>query len=457
MTEDIYSSIYYISLLRMARQTIPLTDSKCTGAKPQSKDYSLYDGNGLILFIRTNGSKVWRFKYKRFNGKDGLMTLGNFPALSLKAARDKRRNFESLIANGIDPIEHTNLEKVKHSGKFNFEAITREWHTAYNATGRWGAETSERALKNMETYVFPKIGHKPIDTIKSRDLIQVIRQIEDLGFTEVVKKTRQRFTSIFAFAISKGLLETNPAYGLQDVFVLTKKTKHHPQLPLEKLPEFQTKLSTDTGYPLTRLCVEFALHTFARSSEIRFARWDEFDFEKKIWTIPSEREIVLGHKYSNRGAKMKSPHLIPLSKQVFSIIKEIYKYSGHTDNVFPKNGDPSGFMSESTINKTLRRMGYDTNSEVCGHGFRGMACVALIQSKLFQKDAVEKQMSHQERNEVRLSYTHQAEFIEERQAMLKWWSDYLDANKETSISPYDYTAQILEDEIIQFKYAKLTK
>ncbi|MND47267.1 Prophage CP4-57 integrase [compost metagenome] len=114
-------------------------------------------------------------------------------------------------------------------------------------------------------------------------------------------------------------------------------------------------------------------------------------------------------------------------------------------------------MSESTINKTLRRLGYDTNTEVCGHGFRGMACAALIQSKLFQKDAVEKQMSHQERNNVRLAYTHKAEFLEERKTMLNWWSSYLDATTESSISPYDYTAQILGEEIIQFKYAKLMK
>lgn len=439
----------------MARKIIPLSDSKCTGAKPLEKDYSLYDGQGLILFVRKSGTKVWRYKYKRVNGKDGLMTLGNFPALSLKAARDKRRELESLLANGLDPIEHIEQQRARFDDSYCFEAIAREWHKAYNSTGRWAPETAARALKNLEEYVFPQIGKQYIDILKPKDLIQIIKAVEELGYTEVVKKTRQRLISIFAFAMSKGLIESNPAYGLQDIFVLTKKTKHHPQLPLDKLPELQSKLAADTGYPLTRLCVEFALHTFARSSEIRFARWDEFDFDKAIWTIPAERESVPGYKYSHRGAKMKTPHLIPLSKQALAIIKEIYKYSGHTRNVFPKNGDPHGFMSETTINKTLRRLGYDTNTEICGHGFRGMACAALIQSNLFQKDAVEKQMSHQERNEVRLAYTHQAEFLEERKAMLNWWSDFLDANKDTAISPYDYTAQLLGDDIISFKYARL--
>lgn len=441
----------------MARKTIPLSDSKCTGSRPQDKDYSLYDGHGLILFIRKSGSKVWRYKYKRINGKDGLMTLGNFPALSLKAARDKRREFEKLIASGIDPIDYSEIQKAKLDGSYQFESVARDWHKAYNNTGRWVAETAERALKNLEDYVFPKLGKKQIDSIKPRELIQVIQAIEALGFSEVVKKTRQRLTSIFAYAMSKGFIDSNPAYGLQDIFILSKKTKHHPQLPLEKLSELQARLALDTGYPLTRLCVEFSLHTFARSSEIRFARWDEFDFEKSIWIIPHMRSPVEGYKYSYRGAKMKTPHMIPISKQALNILKEIQKYSGHGENVFPKNGDPHGFLSESTINKTLRRLGYNTNTEICGHGFRGMACAALIQSKLFQKDAVEKQMSHQERNEVRLAYTHQAEFLEERKAMLNWWSDFLDANKETTISPYDYTAKILGDEIIQFKYAKLAK
>lgn len=441
----------------MAKHITPLTDSKCTGAKPQEKDYSLYDGQGLILFIRKSGSKVWRYKYKRANGKDGLMTLGNFPALTLKAARSKRRELEELIANGVDPIEHEEIQKTKLKNAYSFEAIAREWHKEYSKTGRWVAETADRALRNLEEYVLVMIGTKPIDTIKPKDLAAVLRSIEEKGYTEVVKKTRQRLNSIFAYAISKGLIEENPAYFLKDVFVTTKAPKHHPQLALNKLPELQQRLANDTGYPLTKLCTTFALHTFVRSSELRFARWTEFDLEKGVWNLPATREHIAGQKYSNRGAKMKTDHLIPLSPQAITLLKEIHKYSGMTKNVFPKNGDPNGFISESTINKTLRRLGYDTDKDVCGHGFRGMACSALVQSTLFQKEAVEKQMSHQERDQVRLAYTHTAEYLEERKAMLNWWSDYLEANLQEHISPYDFTKQLLGEDVIQFKYAKLVK
>lgn len=441
----------------MAKHITPLTDSKCTGAKPQEKDYSLYDGQGLILFIRKSGSKVWRYKYKRANGKDGLMTLGNFPALTLKAARSKRRELEELIANGVDPIEHEEIQKTKLKNAYSFEAIAREWHKEYSKTGRWVAETADRALRNLEEYVLVMIGTKPIDTIKPKDLAAVLRSIEEKGYTEVVKKTRQRLNSIFAYAISKGLIEENPAYFLKDVFVTTKAPKHHPQLALNRLPELQQRLANDTGYPLTKLCTTFALHTFVRSSELRFARWAEFDLEKGVWNLPATREHITGQKYSNRGAKMKTDHLIPLSPQAITLLKEIHKYSGMTKNVFPKNGDPNGFISESTINKTLRRLGYDTDKDVCGHGFRGMACSALVQSTLFQKEAVEKQMSHQERDQVRLAYTHTAEYLEERKAMLNWWSDYLEANLQEHISPYDFTKQLLGEDVIQFKYAKLVK
>ncbi len=441
----------------MAKHITPLTDSKCTGAKPQAKDYSLYDGHGLILFIRKSGSKVWRYKYKRTNGKDGLMTLGNFPALTLKAARGRRRECEELIANNIDPIENDIIQKIKLKNAYSFEAIAREWHKEYSKTGRWGIETAERALRNLEEYVFVMIGATSIDTIKPKDLAVVLRSIEEKGYTEVVKKTRQRLNSIFAFAISKGLIEENPAYFLKDVFVTTKAPKHHPQLALNRLPELQQRLANDTGYPLTKLCTNFALHTFVRSSELRFARWAEFDLKKCVWNLPATREHIVGQKYSNRGAKMKTEHLIPLSPQAIQLLKEIHQYSGITKNVFPKNGDPNGFISESTINKTLRRLGYDTDKEVCGHGFRGMACSALVQSTLFQKEAVEKQMSHQERDQVRLAYTHQAEYLEERKAMLNWWSDYLEANKQEHISPYDFTKQLLGEDVVQFQYAKLVK
>lgn len=439
----------------MARTVVPLSESKCSSSKPRDSDYSLFDGNGLILYIRKSGTKVWRYKYKKTNGKVGNITLGQYPALSLKNAREKRREFEALIASNIDPIEHLNNQRSNKGKAVTFESIAREWHREYKTTGRWGEDTAERVLLNLNHYVFSQIGNMTFDEIKPKELIQVIRSIEEKGFTEVVKKTRQRLISIYAYAISRGITETNTAYFLKDIFVKTKKPKHHPQLPLEKLPELLQRIEADQGHPLTKLCMRFALHTFTRSSEFRFARWDEFDLDKGIWSIPAERDPVPGERFSQRGAKMREIHLIPLSKQALNILGELKTYSSTSPNIFPKNGNLNGFISESTINNTLRRLGYDTQKDICGHGFRGMACSALVQSTLFQKEAVEKQMSHQERDQVRLAYTHQAEYLDERKAMVNWWSDYLDANRFNHVSPYDFTKQLLGEDVIQFKYAKL--
>jgi integrase len=431
----------------------PLTDPQCASAKPKEKDYSMFDGDGLILLIRTSGTKTWRYRYKNSLGTQ-IITIGTYPAIKLAKAREYRAKYQTMIANELDPKEQIAIEQSKQDNKYHFEPIARAWHVAYKASGKWSEETADRALKNLIQYVFPVIGTRSIDSIKPKDLNLVLSQIEDMGFLEVVKKTRQRFVSIFAYAISKGLIELNPASSLKDAITVTRKTKHHPKLHPTRLTEFLQKIDADKGYPITKLCLIFTLHTFTRSSEVRFARWSEFDLEKGQWLIPPERQSIKGSKYAHRGAKMKTEHLIILSPQVLTILKEIQTYSGMYENVFPKHGDPYGFISESTINNTLRRMGYDTNEDVCLHGFRGMACGALVESMLFTEEAVEKQMSHQERDQVRLAYTHHVEFLDERKKMMYWWSDYLDKNRDGYISAYEYAQQIKlieQDNLIQFK------
>lgn len=421
----------------MARVTKPLTPTQCDAAKPKDKDYSLYDGDGLILFVRVTGTKVWRYKFKRLDGKDGLMTLGQYPALSLKDARDKRRDAEKLLATGIDPIEQTKISKAKSDSAFSLEKVARAWHPVYINIKGLKAVSSDRAMKDLETHLFPDLGHKAIDAIKHKDLIAVIRKIEEKGFFEVAKKIRQRLTHIFAYAVSKEYIDSSPAINLSDSME-THVATHRPALPLERLPELLQRIHADTGQPLTKLCLLLTLNVFIRSSEIRFARWDEVNFERNMWTIPPTREAVEGAKYSERGAKMERAHLVHLSPQALQLLRQTHQFSGYTKNIFPKHGDVNLFISESTINKALRRMGYDTKVDVCGHGFRTMACSALCESGLFTEDAVERQMSHQEGNRVRKSYTHKAEFLQERRKMLDWWSDYLDANLNEHITPYDF-------------------
>lgn len=238
-------------------------------------------------------------------------------------------------------------------------------------------------------------------------------------------------------AVQHGLIDSNPAHDLVCA-TATRKSTHRPALPLDRLPELLQRIEADSGRPLTSYAVSLALLVFIRSSELRFARWSEIDTVRAMWEIPGQREAIEGVKFSHRGAKMGTPHLVPLSRQTLELLENVRQLSGRFDLVFPGDHYHHKPMSENTINKALRRMGYDTTVELCGHGFRTMACSALVESGLWSKDAVERQMSHQERDTVRGAYIHKAEHLQERRLMCQWWADYLDANRERHVTPYDF-------------------
>ncbi|HBR1893737.1 site-specific integrase [Klebsiella quasipneumoniae subsp. similipneumoniae] len=240
----------------------------------------------------------------------------------------------------------------------------------------------------------------------------------------------------YRHAVQQGLIKYNPAYDLEGV-VAPVVTQHHPALPLKRLPELLEKMNVYKGRGLTRLALELKLHVFLRSSELRLARWDEFNLKAHIWTVPAKREAVKGVRFSERGAKMKDEHLVPLSRQAVALLKQIQAISGESVFVFPGAHTLNKPMSENTINKALRVMGYDTKTEVCGHGFRTMACSALNESGRWSKDAIERQ----ERNGVRAAYVHKAEHLEARIEMMQWWADYLDASREGYVAPYIYARQ----------------
>lgn len=464
----------------MAKLVKPLTDTKCASAKPKVNSQGklvnnkLADGNGLYLLVRPSGTKTWQFIYGRkhhLNDKgkptDGVITIGDYSKagvkgvlISLDDARDRRKFYLSQIANDIDPIDFMKVEDGKLNDRFDFEAIARDWHIAYAKSSGYQESTINKSIRNFEMYVFPLIGEKLIDAIKPRDLSMVLEHIEKKGFGEVLDKVKRRLSAIFAFAVSKGYIEQSPAIHLKGSLTQKREEKHYPKLSLTRLPEFFQRLKNDTGNPLTKLYTEFALHTFARSSEMMFARWSEFDLEKGIWTIPATRTPVKDCKNSHRGAKMKKDHIVPLSRQVKSILEEVRLYSGTSNHVFPADHDLNKFISENTVNKTLTRMKYDTKTEVCLHGFRGMARGALGVSGLFDRDAMERQMSHKTDNEVEWAYTHHIDHLEERKIMMDWWSEYLELNHGQYVSPQEFRETLLQDArngVQSFKYGKLIK
>ncbi|MBJ7220258.1 MULTISPECIES: tyrosine-type recombinase/integrase [unclassified Brenneria] len=416
---------------------MPLNDTKIRNLKLPVTPIKLSDSHGLYLHVKPTGSRLWYFRYY-FGGKETRIALGAYPLISLSEARQKHDVLRKLLVQNINPAQQRAAEKAARSPAKSFKTVALSWHKS-NRT--WSENHAARLLASLNNHVFPVIGNQPITELKTRHFTALLKGIEEKGLLEVASRARQHLCNIMRYAVQQGWIENNPALNLVGVTAPPVR-RHYPALPLERLPELLERIDGyHQGRELTRLGVLLTLHLFIRSSELRFARWREIDFKNRIWTIPATRDAIAGVRYSGRGAKMRTPHIVPLSRQTIDILKQIQAISGHLELVFPGDHNPYKPMCENTVNKALRLMGYDTKTDVCGHGFRAMACSALMESELWSQDAVERQMSHQERNSVRAAYIHKAAHLEARKAMMQWWSDYLDTNREGYVAPYIYAQQ----------------
>ncbi|MDE9023057.1 tyrosine-type recombinase/integrase [Klebsiella pneumoniae] len=409
-----------------------LTDAKIRTLKPSDKPFKVSDSHGLYLLVKPGGSRHWYLKY-RINGKESRIALGAYPAVSLSDARQQREGVRKMLALNINPVQQRAAERGSRTPEKVFKNVALAWH---KSNRKWSQNTADRLLASMNNHIFPVIGNLPVSELKPRHFIDLLKGIEEKGLLEVASRTRQHLSNIMRHAVHQELIDTNPAANLGGVTTPPVR-RHYPALPLERLPELLERIGAyHQGRELTRLAVLLMLHVFIRSSELRFARWSEIDFTNRVWTIPATREPIIGVRYSGRGAKMRMPHIVPLSEQSIAILKQIKDITGNNELIFPGDHNPYKPMCENTVNKALRVMGYDTKKDICGHGFRAMACSALMESGLWAKDAVERQMSHQERNTVRMAYIHKAEHLEARKAMMQWWSDYLEACRESYAPPY---------------------
>ncbi|MCD9452555.1 tyrosine-type recombinase/integrase [Klebsiella pneumoniae] len=409
-----------------------LTDAKIRPLKPSDKPFKVSDSHGLYLLVKPGGSRHWYLKY-RINGKESRIALGAYPAVSLSDARQQREGVRKMLALNINPVQQRAAERGSRTPDKVFKNVALAWH---KSNRKWSQNTADRLLASLNNHIFPVIGNLPVSELKPRHFIDLLKRIEEKGLLEVASRTRQHLSNIMRHAVHQGLIDTNPAANLGGVTTPPVR-RHYPALPLERLPELLERIGAyHQGRELTRLAVLLMLHVFIRSSELRFARWSEIDFTNRVWTIPATREPIIGVRYSGRGAKMRMSHIVPLSEQSIAILKQIKDITGNNELIFPGDHNPYKPMCENTVNKALRVMGYDTKKDICGHGFRAMACSALMESGLWAKDAVERQMSHQERNTVRMAYIHKAEHLEARKAMMQWWSDYLETCRESYAPPY---------------------
>lgn len=387
---------------------MPLTDTAIRKAVPRSKPYKLSDGGGLFLLVQPTGGKWWRYKY-RFAGKERLLSLGVYPDVSLADARARHAEARKQLAAGGDPGEQKKEAKRQAllERENSFESIAREWHETKK--GSWTGRHPETVMKKLEGDLFPKLGARPIVEITAPELLAVIRQIEARGALDMARRALQISGQIFRFAIVTGRAERDPSGDLKGA-LKAAKPQNHVFLKEDDLPAYLGKLDAYDGSVQTKLALKFLLLTFVRTTELRAAEWTEINFDKAEWRIPAER------------MKMRELHIVPLSTQAIAVLRELQELTGRWKFVFANQHKPSGCMSENTMLYALYRMGY--HSRATGHGFRSTASTILNEHG-FQPDVIERQLAHNERNQVRAAYNH-AQYLPERRRMMQWWADHLD-------------------------------
>lgn len=396
---------------------MPLSDLEIRHAAPREKPYKLTDGAGLYILVHPNGSKYWQLRY-RINGKGKELSLGVYPQVKGAEARELALVAKKKIKQGIDPVHERKQAKRRKEleRERSFKAVAEAWYD--NVEGKWSMQHGKRVWDTLERLVFPFIGDVPISDLETADILAVVKRIDNAGSREQAGRVLQRIKSIYRYAVQLSLCKydvsasIDPRESLSSVVV-----QHRPSIPREELPEFYRRLNTYDGAAVTVFALRFCLLTFVRPGELRGARWDEFDKESGLWRIPAER------------MKMKSPHVVPLARQTVVLLEELHQLTGGGDLLFPGERKYWQPISENTMTGALNRMGY--KGRATAHGFRATAASALNEAG-FNRDAIERQLAHIERNKVRAAYTHHAEYLDDRRKMMQWWADFLDKQEKQS-------------------------
>ena len=398
---------------------MPLTDTKLRSLRPTERPQRVFDGEGLYIEVRPNGGKWWRFKY-RYEGKEKLLSFGTYPEVPLSLARTRRADARQLVAAGTDPsVARKQARDTKQREALStVEAVARAW-LAHRAPG-WTAGTLEAITASLANHVFPTLGTRPVREIASRDIKQVVQAIDKQGAGETAGRVFQRLRSIYRYALSEDLVEVDPTYPLKPSEMFKPRgVSHRLALAETDMPSFFRKLDAYEGDPSTRAALELLILTAVRPGELRGARWKEINGPMSLWRIPAER------------MKMASEHVVPLSTQALSVLKDMKATSGGSEFVFPSPFYPGKPLSDGTLNSALARLGY--KGVATAHGFRTLFSTCANESG-WNSDVIEKQLAHEERNEVRGAY-NRAQWMAERAKLMQWWADRLDALREEVQSP----------------------
>jgi integrase len=385
-----------------------LTDTQCRNAVcPAGKSFARYpDSGNLYLEVRPSGAKLWRWRY-RFEGRDNMLALGAYAAVSLREARKARDAARLQLADGIDPNAAKRTAAARADG--SFQTIARQWWVD------WSANKSERhawyVIARLEADAFPAIGARQVDELTAPAFVRLAKSIEARGATDIARRVLQTCGQVMRYAVAHGLAERNPVADIRPGDVLrARRQENYARLSLNELPELLRRIDAYQGSPYTRLAMRLMLLTFVRTGELIGARWAEIDLERAEWKIPAAR------------TKSRREHLVPLSTQAIEVLRTLEEIR-RGDLLFPGERDETTPMSNNTILKALERMGYQ--GRMTGHGFRGVASTALNEMG-YRPDVIEAQLAHIEVSRVRAAYNH-AQYLPERRQMMQAWADHVDA------------------------------
>ena len=389
---------------------MPLTNTTVRNAKPESKPRKLFDERGLFLLVNPNGGKLWRFKY-RFNGKEKQISLGIYPDVSLKDARERRDEARKLVANGIDPSEHRKAQKVANGGGNSFEVVAREWFAKNSPS--WTSDHGNRIFRRLEKDLFPWIGGKPVGSITVPELLSVIRRIENRGALETAHRALGNCSQVFRYAVATGRAERDPTGDLRGALPPSRGEHFAAVTDPKQVAEMLRVMDGYEGSLIVRCALQLAPLVFVRPGELRKAEWNDIDLEAAEW-----RFMV---------TKTDTHHIVPLSRQSVEILQELKPLTGRGKYVFPGARSNDRPMSDNAIIAAMRRMGI-AKEEMSGHGFRAMARTILDEVLGFRPDFIEHQLAHAVRDPNGRAYNRTAH-LPERRRMMQDWADYLDKLK----------------------------
>ena len=389
-----------------------LTELEIKHLKPKEKTYRVADGGGLCLEVSTAGGKLWRWRYY-YQGKEQMLALGKYPALTLAEARKKRDASREVLETGKHLTREKKIQKLRkaHEGENTFEKIARRW-LGMKQEGL-NEKYARQCLARMEQHVFNKIGDLPITEITIPDVVEVIEAIGKHGTIETARRMKQLISQVFRYSAQRGLCQHNPAADLRDILPNTEE-KHHACVHPSELPELLAKIELREN-DFTKYAIKLLMLTFVRTGELIGAKWSEIDWDKEEWHIPKER------------MKMKRPHIVPLSQQAIAILKELQTITGNKPHIFHSTSSKSNHISNGTVLMGLRRMGY--KNKMTGHGFRTLAST-ILNEKGYAPDVIERQLAHEDEDKIRSAY-NRAEYLLERKKMMQDYADYLETVKNS--------------------------